>query len=164
MPSIGTALTHLTASEVHGIGADTTIRGTGTHGLIPHGITTAGTVRGTPDGMTLGTTAASTTLGITAMQDGMEGSTTLTTAGGTEVGIRSGRDTIMDITLAIIQTTHPTMSTPGEDLDTKPDPTECLQAGQQAAQVRVLLHHQEETLFRLTAEPFQRTHLQARLA
>ena len=164
IPSAGTVPTLLTASEVHGTGADTTTLGTGTPGHIPHGITTAGTAHGIQDGMTLGTTAASMILGITAMQDGMEVSITIITADGTVVGTHSGTDTIRDITRDIIRGTHLITSTPGEAQDTKQDRTGCLQAGRQAAQASALHQHQEETLYHQTAELFRRTHLPAQPA
>lgn len=122
--SIRGHITHHTASEAHGIGADTGVRSGASHGTTDgmtlgstdgaiHGITEAtgadGTTRGitgdTGDGMTHGTMEAigeRTTLGIRTMPDG------------TEDGIRIG-DTAMardmdteDISQAIFHTFHAT--------------------------------------------------------
>ena len=101
--TLGLATVH-TASEAHGIGADTTALGTETHGIGTHGHTHHGIIG---DGTTLGITdtADGMTHGIMAMADTMEDGTevgtthitdtcTLTTQDGTADGIHIGATTI----------------------------------------------------------------------
>lgn len=114
-------ITRLTASAVHGTGADittlgTAVHGTGIHGHIHHTDITDGTTRSIwEDGMTLGTTA---------MADGTgDGITHIMvtciriTADGMEVGIHTGATTRTTTTLSISRTTT------GMDQDTAQDPT-----------------------------------------
>ena len=119
-------ITHHTASEAAGTGADITLHGTGIHGLtilgditdfMTRGTTAAGmedgmthgiTADGTVAFMTRGTTAAGTVLGVTIMQDG------------TADGILTGTD--------ITTTLQLTRQTDGGAADTRPDPTAFSQA------------------------------------
>ena len=119
-------ITHHTASEAAGTGADITHHGTGIHGLTVLGVITDFTIRGiteagmedgmthgiTADGtvafMTRGTTAAGTALGVIIMQDG------------TVDGIPTGTDITIILQL--------TKQTDGEAAGIRPDPTVYSQA------------------------------------
>ena len=135
----GTALILLTASAVHGIGADTGIHGTGTHGLILHGITAT---HGTAHGIQAFTTLGSMTRGCTVMEGGTVVSMVLITADGMAHGIRSG----LDITTDRIRVISRNTKTSGEAPDIRPVRTEYLQAGLQAVEDLEHLQPHEETL------------------
>ena len=120
-------ITRLTASAVHGTGADittlgTAVHGTGIHGHIHHTDITDGTARSIwEDGMTLGTTAMAdgTADGIIHIMV----TCTLTTAAGTAVGTHTGATTRTITTLSISRMTT------GTGPDTAQEPTGSSRAG-----------------------------------
>lgn len=112
-------ITRLTASEVHGTGADTMTHGTGTPGV--HGITAAGTALGIA-GTTHGTTAAT---GADGMIHGMDLTDTQdgTAVSGGHImqdGTADGTHTGTAITAGIRAMCIISMSIPGKDSDMIP--------------------------------------------
>ena len=91
--------------------------------------------------MTHGISADGTIRGITDMQDGTAVSTGRTTADGTEAGIRSGRDIILDITRDTILDITLTTLTLGKARDIRQDRTGSSPAGQPAEEVSALHPH-----------------------
>lgn len=116
--------------EAAGIGADIMTLGTGTHGLILHGIGAVHgiTAAGMPAGTTRGTAGDGMIHGI--MADITEPGGATTTADGTEDGILSGIGiTTVSIPDITIPDTGISMSTHGEVQGCRPVPTGYMPAG-----------------------------------